>query len=576
MRKIVNKNGWDISLDVGLSLFSFLKINMYRDLEENKAKIASNMIVRALSGDKSGIITLSSEFDNFEHDEKTKPIDTYQVLDADSSQQDAILYSKKGVSFVLQGPPGTGKSQTITNIISESLADGKKILFVSEKMAALEVVHKRLSQVGLSNFCLNLHSYKANKKEILSELNQTLNLSKFKLQDDIPFRLESLKTARDTLNKYNSELHTNVDPLGSSIYEVNGKIAKLNSITDIIFKLNNVGETSPEKLIKYKSLLANFAGTIGKMSEDYETNPWRSSNVSNVTHELRHDIETNLKNLLPGLKVLNDCVSKYVEKLELDQIISMQYSENLITILEVASKSPTIPISWVLKDDIARLTARAEKYKIYKSEYQNLVKELSSKYSEEFFTLTANEIRSRIITLLQKAKTTLNATEFHTDAEIVSNLKATIVSLQKLSVEIASLQEVCEKSSGLLSGKPVENINQAIELTDFLSHLLANSKPTKEWFDAEKLKIVKRLFSEIKNKYEEIEKEEKPILSGFEKEIFDLDFLPMLKRFKVDYSSPFKIINKNYWNDKKVIQSLLKDSSKKIADNTILILLRNG
>ena len=96
-----------------------------------------------------------------------KPINIFQVVDVDSSQQDAILYSKQGISFVLQGPPGTGKSQTITNIIAEALADGKKVLFVSEKMAALEVVHKRLSQSGLSDFCLMLHSYKVSKKEIL-------------------------------------------------------------------------------------------------------------------------------------------------------------------------------------------------------------------------------------------------------------------------------------------------------------------------------------------------------------------------------------------------------------------------
>lgn len=86
-----------------------------------------------------------------------KSSDIYQVLNADSSQQEAIELSKQGVSFVLQGPPGTGKSQTITNIISEGLADGKKILFVSEKMAALEVVYKRLKEVNLADFCLPLH-----------------------------------------------------------------------------------------------------------------------------------------------------------------------------------------------------------------------------------------------------------------------------------------------------------------------------------------------------------------------------------------------------------------------------------
>ena len=148
---IVKKNNWEVSDEVGLSLLSFLKINMYKDLENNVDKIKNHPVLRGLAGDIDNIDEISDEYDNYDHDNKIKPIDMFQVVDADSSQQDAILYSKKNFSFVLQGPPGTGKSQTITNIISEALADGKKVLFVSEKMAALEVVYKRLSKVCYSN-----------------------------------------------------------------------------------------------------------------------------------------------------------------------------------------------------------------------------------------------------------------------------------------------------------------------------------------------------------------------------------------------------------------------------------------
>ena len=84
-------------------------------------------------------------------------------MSADSSQLRAVLYSELGKSFVLHGPPGTGKSQTITNIIADNLAKGKRVLFVSEKKAALDVVYKRLSSVGLAPFCLELHSNKCDK-----------------------------------------------------------------------------------------------------------------------------------------------------------------------------------------------------------------------------------------------------------------------------------------------------------------------------------------------------------------------------------------------------------------------------
>ena len=175
--RLTSTNQWDVIPEVSLGLLSFLKINMYRDLENHREAILKNPIVRALGGDATAVDHDLSVIDHFDHDNNTAPEHTFQVVDADASQQDAILCAKKGHSFVLQGPPGTGKSQTITNIIAECLADGKKVLFVSEKMAALEVVHKRLKDAGLADFCLILHSYKANKKDTLAQLGSVLNLA---------------------------------------------------------------------------------------------------------------------------------------------------------------------------------------------------------------------------------------------------------------------------------------------------------------------------------------------------------------------------------------------------------------
>ncbi len=96
------------------------------------------------------------------------------VLDSDSSQTEAVLASKSGANLVIQGPPGTGKSQTITNIISQALADNKKYCLLLKKMAALDVVKRRLDQCNIGDSVLELHSHKANKKSVLSSLENTL------------------------------------------------------------------------------------------------------------------------------------------------------------------------------------------------------------------------------------------------------------------------------------------------------------------------------------------------------------------------------------------------------------------
>lgn len=169
----LSKLKWTITRECKIGIFSFLKINMYKDLKDNAAKILKNKGVRVLLGEETDppISCGDAEADVFDN----TPIELYNVVDADSSQAEAIALARSGKSFVLQGPPGTGKSQTITNIIAECLASGKNVLFVSEKLAALSVVYDKLKKAGLEEFCLELHSHKANKKDLLCKYQGCLD-----------------------------------------------------------------------------------------------------------------------------------------------------------------------------------------------------------------------------------------------------------------------------------------------------------------------------------------------------------------------------------------------------------------
>ena len=208
--------GWSIERNAYLSIFSFLKINMYYDLSKNLEAASENAIIHAFSGDMDGLsdqsdILLSME--DIDYDKDINPKNVFQVLDADTSQQEAIELAKRGASFVLQGPPGTGKSQTITNIIAESLAAGKTVLFVSEKEAALNVVKHRLDQTHILDFCLPMHSHKANKKEIITELYRTAELGRERVKEDALIQLDKLYSNRLRLDQLSEEIHRSVAPL---------------------------------------------------------------------------------------------------------------------------------------------------------------------------------------------------------------------------------------------------------------------------------------------------------------------------------------------------------------------------
>ncbi|QSF46532.1 DUF4011 domain-containing protein [Paenibacillus tianjinensis] len=178
VKNVIKSNKeWSVTADAYLGLFSFSKIVMYKDFEQFTSEISNHPVVQKLAG-----VLNEHEHDEYKetdliehHDRISKSVESFQILDADSSQQEAILAANNGKSFIISGPPGTGKSQTISNIIAESLAKGKKVLFVSEKKAALEVVKKRLDDKQLGDFCLELHSNTTNKKSVLAELDRTLS-----------------------------------------------------------------------------------------------------------------------------------------------------------------------------------------------------------------------------------------------------------------------------------------------------------------------------------------------------------------------------------------------------------------
>ena len=249
VKEVIDVDGWYLENSVGLSLLSFLKINMYNDLDKHKDTILSNPIIRNIAGDLSSVERIPDNLLSYDFDANEKPVDLFQVVDADASQQDAILLAKKGVSFVLQGPPGTGKSQTITNIIAESLAAGKKVLFVSEKMAALDVVHRRLQAAGLDDFCLILHSYKANKRNVLDQLDRVLSLAdeRHTVAEQAYQKLERLQADKEQLNEYCKNIFTPIKPLGKTFFEVNGIIANLSDADDVVFSFENIENVTDEE-----------------------------------------------------------------------------------------------------------------------------------------------------------------------------------------------------------------------------------------------------------------------------------------------------------------------------------------
>lgn len=200
---------WEVREEAHLGIFSFTKYLMWKDLQDRTEQLKGNRVVKHLiehPGEAFG-----GERDKSKErprlDDAYRPQDIRAPMLSDSSQLEAICAVDSGRDLVLEGPPGTGKSQTITNIIANTLAKGRTVLFVAEKVAALEVVHRRLTEVGLAPFCLELHSSKTKKTEVLAQLGKALEISGSRTAAEWEREADRLAALRMDLNGLVDALH---------------------------------------------------------------------------------------------------------------------------------------------------------------------------------------------------------------------------------------------------------------------------------------------------------------------------------------------------------------------------------
>ncbi|MEQ8268677.1 MAG: DUF3320 domain-containing protein [Parvibaculum sp.] len=307
---VAKKSRWEVLPDaMVLGFFSFSKFLMYRDLNPDNwpddTSIEKHGMISALlrDGFPESVPLVP---DNADIDDVIKPLELHHVVDADSSQTVVIAEAAGGRSLVVKGPPGTGKSQTITNVIAAAVARGKKVLFVAEKMAALEVVHRRLRQVGLGPLTLELHSNKANKRAILEELKRTRDAQHRQPRGDITI-IQKLGETSDSLNAFARKLHTPLTPCELTPQKILGQLTTAQKTGGPAgFKLDGAEEWCRADVEKRKAVLRDVAErrrAIGVIPEHV----WRGVRRGALDPVERAEIEAKVRRLADMLAQLDDC-----------------------------------------------------------------------------------------------------------------------------------------------------------------------------------------------------------------------------------------------------------------------------
>ncbi|MBB3348344.1 DUF3320 domain-containing protein [Sphingomonas sp. BK069] len=218
--------GFEVVPDVAVGTFSFAKYLMWKDLVDRSDRLRESPVVSHLIDRTGDAFAGRGDFPRPERlDELVDPASIFTPLPADSSQLTAVVASAQGRDFVLDGPPGTGKSQTIANMIAHNLAVGRRVLFVAEKRAALDVVQRRLADKGLGPFCLELHSAKATKSEVLKQLDRAWTARDALSETEWQQEAAAARRLRDELNEVVALLHRS-DPSGWTLHRAIGRTVR--------------------------------------------------------------------------------------------------------------------------------------------------------------------------------------------------------------------------------------------------------------------------------------------------------------------------------------------------------------
>lgn len=346
--------GFEVTRDVVIGTFSFAKYLMWKDLIDRAPQLMQSPLVKYLIERGQENVVLEKNGEIVEIDDLDAVVNTQELflpLPADSSQIAAVVASAKGRDFVLDGPPGTGKSQTIANMIAHNLALGRRVLFVAEKKAALDVVYRRLETQGLGEFCLELHSSKTSKMDFLKQLERAWDARDILTTREWEEEASKVQRLRDKLNQIVRLLHRRWSN-GLTLHQAMGRVIRdASSVTPSLVWASGIQHTV-EQMTEFRDITRRLElnrdafkqhGHHFRIIAQTEwTNGWQSSLIAEAkTIPVKiDDYEQAAQKLLEATGISLDTTDP--EKLH-----------QLINLCELLSKAAGLDLSFMFTPDVA-------------------------------------------------------------------------------------------------------------------------------------------------------------------------------------------------------------------------------
>ena len=385
--------GWEVTNEVYLANLSFAKYLMWVDLQARTEALKQNRVVAHLI-DHAGQ-TFAAEIDeSIEYtrlDSTHKPQDILAPLLADSSQLRVIAEAARGRDLVCEGPPGTGKSQSITNLIANLLAQDKTVLFVSEKMAALSVVQRRLNAIGLGPFCLELHSAKASKSDVVKQLGQALDVAGNKLVREWELEASTLHAKRQELNTFVEVLHREY-ACGLTVYEATGlAVASRNLEAATMPWLDP--ETHDRAALEDLRTLVRRMSVLVKEIGEVASHPLSQIGRTEWTPTYGDNLFRMVSEVTGQASVLEAAVAESFKPMGLSvDGLSLRDFAALDALAQVLLSAPSVPAAFAARAQDAQLRGRVATLAMHGTKRASIWAEFGNRFSDGFAKEDGNEL----------------------------------------------------------------------------------------------------------------------------------------------------------------------------------------
>lgn len=341
MRKaVMEQPHWDVLETASIGIFSFSQFVMWNDIRNRTDDLLRNKVVRSLMEGK-----LCWDAQPLEIGDKVSEDNVLLPMSADASQLYAIQTACSGESFVLHGPPGTGKSQTITSLIANALAQGKSVLFVAEKMAALEVVQKRLENIGIGPFCLELHSNKSKKKDVLEQLRRASEVTRVRTAEEYSAKAEQIAAMRSELDAYAQQLHK-LRKCGSDLYTLINDYERYKDAADITpFDRGFVSSLTKVDIDRQQLAVERMIAASKEVGHPYD-HPLKMVACTQYNQNIRSSLKTVVDAYIAQIQTISTCVQKLIQVLGEKQPASLEDLQQMSDIAENLTCWYDMPAAW--------------------------------------------------------------------------------------------------------------------------------------------------------------------------------------------------------------------------------------